>query len=164
LGDVAELLQSSYGRIVTYEESSLGLHVIPARSRDESGKDVTVSPLLDAQIVVPVERRLIYPSLKALCAAVSQATGIRLQANDPSIRPYALDRMFAGTGDPLLTWGVETPTTARAALIGLLERSASSLSWRLNCQASAKPEDRFCVLNITPAEAYRRLDVMSRLQ
>jgi hypothetical protein len=140
------------------EISKLGLHIIPSRSRDENGADVTVSPLLDAQITVPVERRTIHDSLNVLAEAVSLATGIRLEANDPSIRPYALDHMFAGVGDPFLTWGVETPTKARTALIDLLERSASSLSWRLLCQASAKPEDRSCALNITPVQ----LDVTDR--
>jgi hypothetical protein len=44
-------------------------------------------------------------------------------------------------------WGAYS-AVARDALLDLFNQSATTLSWRLMCQASAQASDRFCVLNV----------------
>jgi hypothetical protein len=49
------------------------------------------------------------------------------------------------------TWGT-SGQSARDAVIGLLERSATTYSWQLRCEDRTTPGDRLCVLNITSVE------------
>ena len=60
--------------------------------------------------------------------------------------PRGFDEAFRAE-PAAFNWGVQS-AVARDALIDLLDQSATSFSWRLMCQPSAKASDRFCVLNV----------------
>ena len=50
------------------------------------------------------------------------------------------------------TWGIATATPARDALISLLENSATTITWQFRCTPNAKPENRECVMNLSPIQ------------
>jgi TonB family protein len=132
-------------------ESKHGFHIVPDKIRDVQGKSEPVIPLLDSIVSVPIEVRTPWNAVESLCKALNNVTRMRLVASCSLIWLH-FDDAFTGGKAPKLEWGAEA-MNARAALISLLEHSATSMTWRLNCQPSDKPEDRFCVLNISPMVA-----------
>lgn len=129
-------------------QSKWGYHIVPAQIHDESGALIPARNLLDAQITVPNQERPPSQHFRALISAVSLSTGIRVLAGVQDFRGF--DRLFRVTPSSF-SWGVNG-MTARDALIDLLERSATTFSWQLNCQASARAEDRLCALNMSMLE------------
>jgi hypothetical protein len=103
------------------------------------GKLVPATTPLGARIDVPVEKRTASEHLKALCDAVSSATGATVRPNGGrfdhafAANGYLLPRMSTGAERPymLFEWGANG-TTAREALIDLLGRSATRMTWRIN--------------------------------
>jgi hypothetical protein len=145
--------------------SRLGLHIIPTQFRNADGKLSSGGALLDAYIQIPEARRMASDHLQALRDAVTASTGTSLEQSG---NDKWLDQFYAAGGlvppkfaAKVLTeeerkpysfvWGA-TVMTARNALISLLDSSATTLSWRLLCQPSAKPENRSCVLNVVPLQ------------
>lgn len=126
--------------------SGYGLHIIPDKVRDAQGRVISANPLLDTLIIVPTAKRTPWETFEAFCQAVSDATGITVVPSCPSLRP-SYDELFTAGGNPEITWGVES-VNARRALIDLLSRSATTLSWHLNYAPS--PDDQFYVLNASP--------------
>ena len=142
-----------------------GLHIVPTKVHDSSGTLVPVTSQLDAIITVPVAKRTPDYHLVALCDAVTRATGLSLGPATTSgiiMRPWfdwafgpregASPRVSNTLGEEdveaySFEWGVNG-IAARDALIGLLDRSATTMTWRLFCQSSARLQDRLCVLNI----------------
>jgi hypothetical protein len=136
----------SRGTQFRVEESTWGLHVIPVQARDESGRARPVRSLLDAPVSVQAAERMPREHLGELVAALNRANGIRLELSAVPGKRNGFDKAFQAM-PARFSWGVEN-LTGRTALIGLLERSATTFSWHLLCQSSALPEDRFCALNL----------------
>jgi len=145
--------------------SRLGLHIIPTAFHTADGKLAEAPALLDAYIRVPDARRMASDHLIALRTAVTESTGTLVEESG---NDKWLDQFYAAGGlvppkfaTKLLTgkqqepysfvWGA-APMTARDALLSLLDSSATTLSWRLLCQPSGKPENRSCVLNVVPLQ------------
>jgi hypothetical protein len=53
-------------------------------------------------------------------------------------------------------WGTAGPVKARGALLELLSKSATTLSWRFNCQPASSNAPPFCVLNVDPLRVETR--------
>jgi hypothetical protein len=150
-------------------ESGLWLGIVPAQIRDESGAFVPAGSLLDTVISVPVGSRIPSEHLIALCQAVNTASHASM-ALKPNVGPspgdwfngyfaangYMLRGSLRAPGEPLnddderpyilFEWGTQ-PTTARQALVDLMTRAGSTMSWHLDCGAGAVAEDT-CVLNM----------------
>lgn len=129
--------------------SRLGVHVVPDQTPDGSGQLGTSKNLLDTLITVPTEARTATEHFRVLCEAVSAASGIEVRLGVGGPRPWLDD--FFGAESRQFPWGT-SGVVAREATIELMMTSASSLSWKLFCQASREPRDRFCVMNIRPIE------------
>jgi len=142
-------------------ESRLGLHITPTQFHDAQGQLVPASTLLDVEIRVPEARRMASGHLQALCDAVTTSAGTSLingglwfdefYAAGGLVPPrFATKVLTEKEREPYtFVWGATT-MIARDALLSLLDSSGTTLSWRLLCQPSAKPQDRFCVLNVVP--------------
>jgi hypothetical protein len=141
----------------------MGLHIVPAQYHNARGQLVAAASLLDSHVAVPTALRAASGHFEAVCAAITDAAGTKVNLNAPW-----LDMFFAANAvvpprnaAELLpeqdrarysfVWGVpEMP--AREALLSLLDSSATTLRWSLLCHPSAKPGDRFCVLNLGPVQ------------
>ena len=137
--------------------STWGLHIVPTRAHGVSGQLVDTHSVLDTYIDLPIESRTPAEHFRALCEAVTKASGV-------IVKPFApwLDQFFAPNGiapprrpltetekqDASFAWGAIAP--ARDALISLAELSATTLTWKLKC--SAEPWDQNCVLNFMPIQ------------
>jgi hypothetical protein len=146
---VADYQHQTNGAQFKVLTSRWGLHVLPVRIRDGSGRWVQAASLLDVRIDVPTTSRTPSSHLDAICAAVTRSSGIKLQP----LAPYP-DEAYAPNGKVLprglppdgslmtdkmieqisFVWGT-TGTNAREAIITLLEKSATTMSWQVQCQA-----------------------------
>jgi len=135
--------QQTTGPRFTILTSKWGYHIVPTQVHDENGALVPARNLLDARITLPETERNPQAHLFAFAAAVSTVTGVRLE---PLWYGDGFDRLFRSS-PARFTWGVNN-AVARDALIDLLERSATTFLWNLECQSSARPEDWFCGLNM----------------
>ena len=132
--------------------SGLGVHIVPAQVHDAGGQLVAAANALDVQVAIPIAQRTVTQHFQAICDGVSASTGTPLRFNAAGVGPFWLDRLFvSGQAAQQLSfsWGA-SGVTARAALVELMTRSATALSWRLFCQPSTTAQDRFCVLNVLP--------------
>jgi len=145
--------RSAGGPKYAVRTSSFGIHIVPVASADASGRMRPAAPLLDQVVTVPAEIRLPDEHLRALAQALKASTGMWIYDGTGSIG-VRFNQFFTGTGNLMFEWGVEQ-RQAREALIDLLTRSATTFSWRLNCQPAESPQDRFCVLNIVPIMVQR---------
>jgi hypothetical protein len=124
------------------EESATGFHLIPVQFHDAGGALVAAQTPLDVTITVPKASRTASGHFKALCAAVSAASGVSVVPVEGSLNVayvangYYVPKTMAEAATPymLFEWGVET-TQARAALIDLLAGSKTTLTWRLTCDS-----------------------------
>jgi hypothetical protein len=73
----ANLTQGNPGRFRVEQQGAL-IHVIPTAIKNERGKVVAQSSVLDALISVPKAERSGLQTLDAICAAVSQVTGTKV--------------------------------------------------------------------------------------
>ena len=126
--------------------SKLGYHIVPVQMHDETGRSVSTGGILQQVITVPIEARTAKEHLLALGAALTRAQSVRVEISAVPGNPRGFDEAFRAE-PAVFNWGVQS-TVARDALIDLLDQSATSFSWRLMCQPSAKASDRFCVLNV----------------
>ncbi len=142
-------------------ESRLGLHIVPAQFHNAAGQLVATSSLLDTRITVPVSARMASGHLKALCAAITAFSGTKVYDNGQSLdSAYAANGLIPRRNAAALlpeqekaryafAWGVNW-VPAREALLLFIDQSATTLQWGFLCRPSAKPADRFCVLNLGP--------------
>ena len=144
--------------------SYLGFHIVPWQMYNENGKMGPASTLFDVTIQVDAERRMASEHIKEICDAISAASGTSLRMGNNKwldefyaaggVRPprFAAKLLDEEQRAPFtFLWG-SGPTTGREALLALLSSSSTTFSWRLLCQPSAKPENRFCVLNVDPLQ------------
>lgn len=152
--------QNNDGTLFQASESRLGLHITPLQMHAEDGRLIPAMSLLDTRISVPVEARMPSEHLQALCSAIAAAAGYDLkpffpQGADAVFRPNGLvppkgaaQLLSAKEKQPyFISWGA-SDMPAREALLSLIDRSPEKLSWDMLCHPSAKPENRFCVLNM----------------
>ena len=138
-------------------ESRLGLHIAPVSVPGATGAQVPAVSLLDSRIGVPSASRTAAEHIDAVCAAVEVVTGVAFtyRRNPNSLELF--DRAFAANGYAvpgagggissvnavlptfeqarprmLFTWGTRE-TTAREALLDILDRSATTMKWELIC-------------------------------
>src|SRR5262249_10777376 len=153
---IAAYHQQTSGTRFQILSSTLGYHIVPVQGHDESGRLVPTGSVLDQIVTVPSEPRTAEGHLRALGAAISSTGPSRviISAFPYAVGPYgvsgAFDRVFRAQPE-VFPWGAYS-LVAREALIDLFSQSATTLSWRLMCQASAQARDRFCVLNIGAIE------------
>jgi hypothetical protein len=142
-------------------KSRLGFHIIPDQVTDVSGRRVVSMNPLDVQVRVSVQKRLPSEHLEALCAEISKAIGTKVQPNGQWLDQYFAPngmlvppRVSGGDADRYgFEWGI-TMASAREALMGLIDLSATTLTWRFMFVPSAQPEDRMWVLNVLPIEVF----------
>lgn len=128
--------------------SPFGIHIVPASSADATGRMGPATLLLDQIVTVPAAIRAPIEHLRALAGALTTSTGMQIEANIGAIG-WRFNQFFTGTGNLMFEWGAEQ-RQAREALIDLLTRSATTFSWRFNCQPAESAQDRFCVLGLVP--------------
>lgn len=152
--------QRSDGPRFKVASSAWGFHIIPSQVRDENGRFVDERSLLDVPIAIPKAKRTPAEHLHEICASITASTGIRLDSpamymnerfTPSSIKVHYRFRWIAEEDLDKISfeWGAAN-MTARQAVISLFERSATSLSWRLLCEADGE----FCVLNVLPVQVY----------
>jgi hypothetical protein len=144
LANVLSAFHLSSGTRFSVQSSKFGLHVIPALVHDENGAFVPAKNLLDAFITVPQDGRTAYQHFTALCAAIAIATGVKVK---PGINfPEGWEAEFGGHAS--FIWGASSET-GREAIVDLLDRSATSMSWHLLCYSGADTlHDHTCSFNI----------------
>jgi|GEM_PF-950138 len=132
-------------------ETSLGFAFVPEKRPQSvvalSGQSRTV---LDELVSVPIETRTGFGHVVAIAEALTARLGFKVEANTP-ILGMGFDRLFSGTQfESTVNWGTNSQVPAREALSDLLLMSATSMSWRLNCQPPSNADKAFCVLNVAP--------------
>ena len=155
LAKVVEAYQKQFGgpkyKILN---SKWGLHLIVDEVRDKNGKFVKVKPYLDEVITVPSGKRTGFEHLKKIVDALKTSRNIKIELNSaptislwwqneglqniPNIGRTLMWDDLGGKEDRLLyegkmsfEWGVNK-IVAREALIDLLEKSNTTLSWMVN--------------------------------
>jgi hypothetical protein len=123
--------------------SRLGLHLIPDQVRGVDGTFATARNPLDSMVNMPITLRSLNQHVQDLCAALSAATGDRIIY----LPDWQSDR--AGYKDLTVAWGARD-ISAREALINLLEPSAATLHWHLNCLSG-----RLCFFQVEPINLRR---------
>jgi hypothetical protein len=126
--------------------SKYGLHIVPTQKRDEGGNWGSVTSPLDAEITVPVQERTATEHLVAILGQVTSITRISVGFVPTNVSRYGLPDPFEWgfAADPSrFSWGA-SGTVARDAILDLLERSATTYSWHLNCD----PGGPDCAFNI----------------
>jgi hypothetical protein len=124
-------------------ESSLGFHIVPTDARDETGTLRPTNSVLDANVVVLPERRTAFEHLTALLQAVTSSSGTVTRTSTVEV---GFNREFAANGYlvtgvakdterpyELFEWGA-SEINGRNALIDLLGRSSTTMSWFLLCR------------------------------
>jgi hypothetical protein len=142
--------------------SRWGFHIVPTEVRDVTGRLVSISPLLDTPIAVPIESREPSGHFKAICDALASASGIKMTPG-----AFYLDQAFAPNGivpprarqltenekkQVSFAWGANS--SAREAIMSLIEPSATTLRWSVRCALDSG--GRNCVLNLNPISIHHR--------
>jgi hypothetical protein len=133
-----EMLQNPAGFVLVPTKRAQATVQLAATSRT----------VLDEQISVPIAARSPFDHLSAIAAALSARLSFTVEASTPLMMGF--DRIFADAEGGSLTWGTSAVVSARNALMSLLEKSSTTMSWKLNCQPPSKSEKAFCVLNVGP--------------
>jgi len=118
----ANLAKGNAGRF-RVEQQGAFIHVIPTATKNERGKVVAQASVLDAVISVPKAERSGMKTLEAICAAVSQVTGTRVEVVNAPLNAFLRYRNDEGI----------TRKPARDALARILSKvgNGTPLSWRL---------------------------------
>lgn len=128
-------------------ESTMGFHIVPTDAHDETGVLRPVNSLLDTTVEVLDQQRTFTEHVTALLDAVSKATGVPFRpftdlglnakyAANGYFLPYPLIQRAKERPYLVFEWGA-SEMGARDALIDLLARSATTMTWELACG----PED-----------------------
>jgi hypothetical protein len=145
--------QQTAGPKFRMETSKWGLHIIPAQVCDENGRFMPATNPLDAHVNVPQGERAATEHFIELCAALSNSLKMTIHYFDGSIYmngTSSFEQHFAAQ-PARFTWGTKG-MSARDAVVDLLERSATTYSWRFYCEDGPTPQARQCALNVTPVE------------
>jgi len=141
------------------------LHFIVDEVRDKNGQYVKEKPFLDAVISVPSEKMTSIEHIKKIVDAVNASNEIKLWINyGPGYDflwldditgniPNKLD-MYTGNYDEnklKFEWGADG-VTAREALVDLLEKANTTLSFRVDCATDNPKNYKDCWIEIFPLE------------
>jgi hypothetical protein len=130
--------------------SAVGWHIVPTKAYDADGKLSPAKNLLDGNINVVIAKRTAREHFVAICDSLARSSGIKVEFDQGLLE---FDWIY-GAAPPEFEWGA-SQMPAREALTQLLDRSATSLTWRLMFQASARVEGRSYLLALrglpTPA-------------
>lgn len=152
--------QQNDGPRFDVRESSMGVHIVPARVAGTDGQLAPSVNILDSVITVPPARRTPTEHFAALCAALTVSSGVAIPLNfNWGLAP--LETLFlpngnmpprgpwtAAQGDSLaFEWGAPG-VPAQEALISLLGSSSTTLSWELRCRAGEGRQGRTCILSV----------------
>lgn len=153
--------QNSDGAQFGVTSSRLGLHIVPVKVNDENGKLVAAHSVLDAEVMVPVGRRMPSEQFRALCDVVAAATGIGMELFYPNLDqvfkpngllpPRAAARMLPAEEKEQyqIAWGTGR-MAARDAVEDLIWLSPTRLTWDLRCESRGEHLSGDCVLNMRP--------------
>jgi len=147
-------------------ETTYGLHVVPDTVLDLTGKPVRATTPLDATITVPEGERMATEHLKAISDAVERASGVHLLLIDEWVDQYyaanglspaknVLVPILLGWSGPeaklpySFVWGA-AGVSGRQALLSLLDTSATTLVWHVNCHPHPVPGKSMCMFNVVP--------------
>lgn len=138
--------------------SKLGLHIVPLQVRDRDGRFAPARNPFDNPVLVPQQERTAHRHLKALESAMLAANDALKIVVSPlvvDLRGDSFNFMFAPTraDDRPFVWGTAIPnTTARDALIDLLDRSATTFYWDMKCMGTSSVRYNVCYVNVGPIE------------
>ena len=140
-------------------ESKAGIHIVPLSSRAENGELSGAVGLLDVPISVTTQKRTATEHAQALCEAVTSGSSNKLRwLGDPVNSWFAANGYIQSSPSfevkPRITqcefeWGVSA-VTARQALIDLLDRSFTTLTWRVYCMPASRVSSEACYLQLHP--------------
>jgi len=82
IGQVVETLRETANRQLPFayriDNDRDVFTLVPTRTRDEQGRSVDLTPLLDRQVTVPIGTRRIFEHVNLLTESLQQQTGVRL--------------------------------------------------------------------------------------
>lgn len=137
-------------------ETAWGLHIVPVRNKDARGSEAPASSLLDSYVAVVSAKRSPMGHVEALAQALTSRSGVRVESGSGALS-FGVDQLFLqADSSPTFEWGTAGAVKARDALLELLSKSATTLSWRLNCQPASANATPFCVLNVDPLRVETR--------
>lgn len=137
-------------------ETAWGLHIVPIRNKDARGAEAPAPSLLDTRVVVASDKRRPMGHVEALAQALTSRTGIRVESGSGTLG-FGVDQLYLqADSSPTFKWGTAGAVKARDALLDLFSKSATTLSWRLNCQPASSDASPFCVLNVDPIRVQTR--------
>jgi hypothetical protein len=126
-------------------ENGTVTHVVPRQAADATGVLRAWTPILDAQMSLPVVEESVLDRVRRLVAEVSQRTGWSIELGTVPINLLARTRADVTKAT--------APESARAALSRALASTGHSLSWRM--YFAPGPAGRF-FLNIHPVAGAAR--------
>jgi len=144
--------------------SKLGFHLITDQVRDKNEQFVKEKPYLDASISVPSEKMTAYEHLTKIVDAVNTSRDIKLLINygqgydffwlgDIAGNIPNRQDMISGNYDKgklQFEWGADN-VIAREALIDLLEKANTTLTWHMDCDHDPHFK-KICGISILPLE------------
>ena len=137
-------------------ESAWGLHIVPLRNQDARGVEGPAPSLLDSYVVVASDKRRPMGHVEALAQALTSRSGVRVESGSGALG-LGVDQLYLQSdSSPTFEWGTAGAVKARDALLELFSKSATTLSWRFNCQPAASDAPAFCVLNVDPIRVQTR--------
>lgn len=137
-------------------ESEWGLHIIPVRAKGARGADAPAVSLLDSYVAVTSGKRTPMGHVEALAQTLTSRSGVRVESGSGTLG-FGVDQLYLqADSSTTFEWGTTGVVKARDALLAFLSKSATTLSWRLNCQPASSNAAPFCVLNIDPIRVQTR--------
>lgn len=131
-------------------EDGYGLHLIPVSNRDANGRLVQSHTALDEKVRIPIAGRMPLEHVSAITQALSGILPFKVQSSS-WLLGFGFHRLFLQAEMPdTFTWGTPGYVPARTALGDLMMQSATTMTWRLNCQPATVSAAPFCVLNVGP--------------
>jgi hypothetical protein len=137
-------------------ETAWGLHIVPVRSKDARGAGAPAPSLLETHVTISSQRRWPMLHVAAIAQAVSSSSGVRVESSSGTMG-FGVNQLFLQEqSSPTIEWGAPGPMKARDALLDLLSKSATTLSWQFNCQPASPNTTEFCVLSVDPIRVQTR--------
>jgi hypothetical protein len=127
------------------ERSDNAFHVVPTEIRDRDGNWTVQTSVLDSRISFPVESRAAYQTIQAICLALTESAGFRVQMGT-GLSGGGLE---SGAGGPAQYKIGADNEPARAVLLRALDAIATepgAITWLLLYDAG----DHFYALNLFP--------------
>jgi hypothetical protein len=128
--------------IFTLDQSERYVHVVPLRVRNSEGEWQDHASILSVPISIPQARRTTYETLKAICSAVSERAGVKVDIGTVPLNLVLSSRAEIGATNEL----------ARSVLTRTLNATETDLDWLLLFDPGVK----FYALNLLPVATRAR--------